>query len=110
MDIPKNAKSKITTSTGKVVFFREPKVYDWEQSCQRAKIGKNTDELLLAKDFTERLIVGIFRANGEQIKCINTQGVLRKDDIFNFLEVLEITKSATNLFEGFEKEGKFERL
>lgn len=108
---PEGAKSKVTVSTGKVIFFRQPKIIDYEQACRTARSkDRGLDEILLLKDFAERLIIAVYRKNAERIIIHNTKNILREEGVFNFQEVNEITNCVTELLEGIEKKGKFERL
>ena len=111
LEVPAGAKSKITVSTGKQIFFREPKIIDYEQATRRAKLKEGgIDEILLMKDFAQRLIIAVYRKNGERIITHDTDRLLREEGIFNYQEVIEITNCASELLAGIEKKGKFEVL
>ena len=108
---PEGAKSKVTVSTGKVIFFREPKILDYEQATRKAKLKDGgIDEILLMKDFAQRLIVGVYRKNGDRIITHDTGRLLREEGVFNYQEVIEITNCVSELLAGIEKKGKYEKL
>lgn len=108
---PEGAKSKVTVSTGKQIYFREPKVIDYEQATRKARLKDGgIDEIVLMKDFAQRLIIAVYRKNNDRIILHDTSRLLREEGTFNYQEIIEITNCVSELLAGIEKKGKFERL
>ena len=108
-----DAVKKATLSSGKVVYFRQAKVIDQEQAIRQAtREGDdgNLNAVVYAKDYTERLIIAIKRKNGDDIKFYDSKGLLRKEGVFSFEEIIELTNVAQALMTNLEKKAILEDI